>query len=249
MPSLFGSKVLRGLRTPKNESQPLKPSPIPAPQGHDASQRKMARDLWSQAFESLPQSDREILCPDEEEGTPGDKASQLAAVGKIRELTVTRYEEYTRRGWQSKKSDKSRETNAKTEVRKIMCAALQFDDIVTAGLKLDPTGYGTIVWGVLSGVLTLVQNDKDRADAVFHSAAVLAGYLPKYAIIEDHYRDRQTQEQDAFEDQIRDVYTSILKYAVCVQQQLNLSLPGNPSPSSLSHDHCPNADRNRSDQD
>lgn len=117
----------------------------------------------------------------------------------------------------------------------IICAALQFDDIVKAGLKFDPSGYGMIVWGVLSGVLTLVQNDKNRADAVFESAAVLARFLPKYAIIEDHYRDRQTQEQKAFEDRIRNVYASILKYAACVQKQLDLSIAGTAFPSLLSH--------------
>ncbi|KAG6355225.1 hypothetical protein INS49_004306 [Diaporthe citri] len=118
-----------------------------------------------------------------------------------------------------------------------MCAALQFDDIVKVGLMFDPSGYGTIVWGVLSGVLKLVQNDKNRADAVFESAAVLAKFLPKYAIIEDHYRDRQTQEQKAFEDQIRNVYASILKYSACVQKQLDLSIAGRLSESFCTVDN------------
>ncbi|KAL2285764.1 hypothetical protein FJTKL_07491 [Diaporthe vaccinii] len=107
-----------------------------------------------------------------------------------------------------------------------MCAALKFDSIVKAGLKFDPSGYGTTVWGVLSGVLTLVQNDKDRADAVFDSVEVLATFLPKYAIIEDHYLDRKTQHRNRFEDQIKNVYISILKYAARVQKELNRSLAG-----------------------
>lgn len=142
------------------------------------------------------------------------------------DLTEVKYQEYCKRGWHTKKGDTTKETNIKVKAKEIMCAALQFDGIVKAGLKFDPSGYGMTVWGVLSGVLTLVQNDKDRANAVFDSAAVLARYLPKYAIIEDHYRDRQTQQQKAFEDQIRNVYTSILKYAACVQKQLDISVAG-----------------------
>lgn len=113
--------------------------------------------------------------------------------------------------------------------KEIMCAALQFKEIVDAGLKFDPSGYGTIVWGVLSGALTLVKNDKDKIDAVFDSAAAMARFLPKYAIIEDHYRDRPTQDQNVFEDQIVQVYLAILKYAACVQKELNRSVTGNTS--------------------
>lgn len=115
-----------------------------------------------------------------------------------------------------------------------MCSALQFRDIVDAGLKFDASGYGTIVWGVLSGMLTLVRNDKEKADAVFDSAAVMSRFLPKYAIVEDHYRDTPTQEQIVFEDQIEQVYVAILKYAVCVQKELNQSVAGNVSSSSPS---------------
>jgi Cdc6-like AAA superfamily ATPase len=88
---------------------------------------------------------------------------------------------------------------------------------------------------VLSGVLKLVQNDKEKVDAVFDSAAVMARFLPKYAIIEDHYRDRPTQEQKAFEDRIKEVYGAILMYSACVQKELNRSITGNTPtlPTSL----------------
>lgn len=174
-----------------------------------------------------------MLRPADGYRTDGDETSQLAAVEKIRELTEFKYKEYCKRGWHTKKGEASMDTNVKIRAQEIMCAALRFGDIVQAGLKFDPSGYGTTVWGVVSGVLTLVENDKERADAVFNSAAVLARFLPKYAIIEHHYRDRQTQEQTALEDQIREVYSSILKYAACVKKQLNMSLAGNSFPGSL----------------
>ncbi|KAK7731919.1 hypothetical protein SLS63_005217 [Diaporthe eres] len=131
---------------------------------------------------------------------PRDKASQLTAVARVKELTEVKYEEYCKRGWHTKKGDTTKETNIKIKARDIMCAALKFDSIVKAGLMFDPS--------------------------VFDSVAVLGKILPKYAIIEHHYRDRQTQEHQAFEDQIRDVYICILKYTACVQQELFLSPAG-----------------------
>ena len=239
MPSWFKSKKSRGFKSPTDDhashvlgagrdptTTPHAPGREFIPQGYNTSQEKVARDLWSEAFASLARDDQEILRPSNGDGATGDKTSRLAAVEKVMELTESRYEEYCKHGWHTKKGDTTRETNIKIKAQEIMCAALQFDDIVKAGLKFDPSGYGTTVWGVLSGALKLVQNDKDRADAVFDSAAVLAVFLPRYAIIEDHYRDRKTKEQEAFEDQIKNVYASILKYAACVQGQLNLSLAG-----------------------
>ena len=124
-----------------------------------------------------------------------------------------------------------------------MCSAMYFKSIVDAGLKFDPSGYGTIVWGVLSGVLTLVQNDKEKVDAVFDSAAVIARFLPRYAIIEAHYRDEPTLEQTAFENQIEHVYAAILRFAACVQKELNRSVAGTFSFNSLQFHLEANVDR------
>lgn len=241
MPSLFGSKRFKdlSLKSPTDSHASQVPwsgatlSPTSQVSSRDTPplspyvpQEKVVRDLWSEAFASLPENDQQILRPADQDGTPADRAAQLATVEKVMELTEVKYKDYCKRGWHTRRGDTTKETNIKIKAKEIMCAALQFDDIVKAGLKFDPSGYGTTVWGVLSGVMTLVQNDKNRADAVFDSAAVLARYLPKYAIIEDHYRDRKTQEQKFFEDQIKNVYTSILRFTACVQKELNISIAG-----------------------
>lgn len=248
MRSLFKHKKVEGSKSPAERehaggaqrlgSEPAARSPaanqaVP-PQGNNPPQKNVTRDLWSEAFAFLSQEDREILRPAGTDGKPGDAISQRVAVEKAMEITEIKYEEYCRRDWHTKKGDTTKETNVRIRAKEIMCSALQFKDIVDAGLKFDPSGYGTIVWGVLSGVLTLVQNDKEKVDAVFDSAAVMARFLPKYAIIEDHYRDRPTQEQNAFEDQIEQVYVAILNYAACVQKELNRSVAGNISSSSPS---------------
>jgi hypothetical protein len=107
------------------------------------------------------------------------------------------------------------------KAKEIIYSVLQFKDIIDAGLKFNPSGYRLIIWGVLSGMLTLMKNDKEKLDTVFNSAVLITRFLPKYPIIKDHYRDRPTQEQNAFEDQIKQVYVTVLKYATCVQKELN----------------------------
>ena len=199
------------------------------PQDNNPLHKKVARDLWSEAFASLSQENREVLRPAGRDEKPGDATSQLIAVEKVMELTKVKYGEYCSRGWHTKKGDTAKETNVRIKAKEIMCSVLQLKDIMDAGLKFDPSDYGKIVWGVLSGVLTLVQNNKEKVDAVFDSAAVIAKFLPKYAIIEDYSRDRPTQEQNAFEDQIEQVYIAILKYAACVQKELNRPVAGDIS--------------------
>ena len=217
-------------------SQRLGPEPDarkPAVSSQDNKSLKAPRDLWDEAFVSLSQEDRNALQPPRSAGRASDIMSRQMEVEKVIELTEIKYKEYCRRGWHTKKGDVSKETNVRIKAKETMCSAMQFKTFVDASLKFDPSGYGTIVWGVLSGVLTLVQNDKDKVDAVFDSAAVVARYLPRYAIIEAHYRDRPTQEQTAFENQIMHVYAAILKYAACVQKELNRSVAGNISFNSL----------------
>lgn len=218
---------------PKLADSPPTATPVVPPQGTSPPQTNVPRDLWSEAFATLSLEDREFLRPDSRDEKPSDASSQLAAVENVMEHTAAKYKEYSQRGWHTKKGDTTKETNVRVKAKDIMCSALQFKNVVDAGLKFDPTGYGTIVWGVVSGLLTLVHNDKEGVEAVFNSAAVMARFLPKYAIIENHYRDKPTQEQNAFEDQIEQVYVAILKYAACVQKELNRSVGGNIS-SALS---------------
>lgn len=141
-------------------SPPTATQAVP-PQGNSPPQTNVPRDLWSEAFATLSPEDREFLRPVGGDEKPSDASSQLAAVEDVMERTEVKYKEYSQRGWHTKKGDTTKETNIRVKAKDIMCSALQFKNIVDAGLKFDPTGYGTIVWGVVSGLLTLVQNDKE----------------------------------------------------------------------------------------
>jgi len=121
---------------------------VPAPTQH--------RDLWKEAFDSLDESQRNSL---EDESTRSKKSS-LDIVDSVIDLTENEYKDYCTRGWHISKGDKTRETNVRIQAKVILCSALQFKDVIEAGLKFDPSGYGTIAWGVISGGLQLLQNER-----------------------------------------------------------------------------------------
>ena len=184
------------------------------------------RDLWKEAFDSLSQPKRNLLQTSNNDDSKGNLPSKVNVVENVIEVTQSRYEEYCKHGWHTRRGDKTRETNVRILAKETLCSALVFKEIVDQGLKFDPSGYGTMVWGVVSGVLTLIQNDRDRAEAVFGASAVMAKILPKYAVVEAHYRDRLTQEHRAFENRVQDVYVAILEYAAEVRKELNTSVAG-----------------------
>jgi hypothetical protein len=193
--------------------------------GSDTSKPQL-RNLWDEAFGSLSEDQRDVLQPRGKDGKREPTDSAEAVVETVVQCTEKEYEGYCSRRWHTKKGDKTRETNVRLQAKDVLCSALQFKDIIDAGLKFDPTGYGTIVWGVVGGVLLLLQNDKDRVEAVFDSAAVMARLLPKYAVVEAHYRDWKTDRQKEFEDRIVDVYTAILRYAGEAKKGLGISKAG-----------------------
>ena len=159
MPSFFRHKKDNDPKSPAegnhaSEVQMLGPVPVARPptvnqvdppQGNNPPQEKVARGLWSEAFASLSQKDCEVLRPAGRDGEPGDAMSKRVAVEKVMELTEAKYEEYCRRGWHMKKGNTAKETNVRIKAKEIMCSVLQFKVIVDAGLKFDPSGYGTLV--------------------------------------------------------------------------------------------------------
>lgn len=187
---------------------------------------KAPRDLWKEAFDVLSQKDRDALRAPDANVSQGDASSKIAAIEEVIGVTERKYEEYCQRGWYTKKGDTTRETNMRIRTKEILCSALEFKHIVDQGLKFDPSGYGTIVWAAVSGALTLMQNDKDKMEAIYDSAAVMTAILPKYAIIESQYRDQPTQEQAAFENRILDLYADLLRYAAHIKAKENHSSAG-----------------------
>lgn len=222
--SFFGKKGHEQVATPSSAPSTKSASTIPK-HGTDAS-KPQRRNLWAEAFDKLPEDQRDVLQPRGKDSKREPTGSTEAVVETVIGYTEKEYKDYCSRGWHTKKGDKTRETNVRLQAKDVLCSALQFKDLIDAGLKFDPTGYGTIVWGVVGGALQLLQNDKDRVEAVFDSAAVMARLLPKYAVVEAHYRDWKTDRQNDFEDRIVDVYGAILQYAGEAKKGLGISKAG-----------------------
>lgn len=188
----------------------------------DGTANPKVRNLWQEAQEQLSDRQRDILNiskNDEQLKLPDLSDDILETVIK---RTEEEYKNYNLRGWHSKKGDKTRETNVRIQAKEILCSALEFKSFVDSGMKFDPSGYGVIVWTVVSGGLQLLQNDKDRLEAVFDSSAVLSRLLPKYAIVESQYLDWKTDKQKTFEDLIIEVYAALLRYAAEVSIELGI---------------------------
>ena len=120
-----GEAATRGFQRLESELDATNPSRSNArnqaveSQDNNAPQGKVARDLWSEAFASLSQEDRNALQPAGSNGKPGTTLSQQMEVEKVMELTEIKYEEYCRRGWHTKKGDLSKDTNVRIKAKEI----------------------------------------------------------------------------------------------------------------------------------
>ena len=133
-----------------------------------------ARDIWKEAFDSLPQQERDALRAFDENDRKENIPPKIIAVENVIKVTQSEYEEYSKRSWHIRRGDITRETNLRILAKETLISALKFKDIIDQGLKFDPSGYGTVVWVVVSGAMTLVQNDNDRVVAVFGASTVMA---------------------------------------------------------------------------
>jgi hypothetical protein len=215
--------------SPSPITPPSNPGSATASAQSTVTQPKQPRDLWKEAFIALSKDQQDVLQDDADEST----LYSIKTVNSVIELTKKEYKEYCARGWHTKQGHTTPETSVRIQARTILCSALQYKDVVEQGLKFDPTGYGTIVWTVVSGGLQLLQNNADRTDAVFESAGIMSQMLSKYAIVEAQYRDWQLQEQAAFEDRLVAMYIALLQYATDAKLELDKSLAGTQMTPSM----------------
>lgn len=183
------------------------------------------RDLWKVAFDSLDKCQRESL----QNGASMNARDVNHTIDSVIKLTESEYKNYCIRGWHIEKGDKTKGTIMRIWAKEILCSAIRFKDIVDQGLKFDPSGYGTIVWAIVLGGLQLIQNDMDRVEAIFNSAAAMTRILTKYAVVEVQYRDWPIQEQTAFEDRVIAVYSALLLYVAEAKKGLDKSMTGTDS--------------------
>ncbi|KAJ5633790.1 hypothetical protein N7528_001632 [Penicillium herquei] len=91
--------------------------------------------------------------------------------------------------------------DARAKLKNLLGFTFQVQDLITAGLSLDTTGY-----------------DIERHELVMSASEYLAGVLSYYTIIDGSYRLQYTQANERLEDALVEVYVAILKYAAEVEK-------------------------------
>jgi len=116
-------------------------------------QTKRERNLWEEAWNSpeIREGEKEVLSAkvgdEKDNGSPLKSHKDL--VDRVIRQTEDKLVEYKSRGWQIEGRD-GEMINVRDTAKSIMVSILSFKDLVDAGLKFDPTGYGASAWAVIS---------------------------------------------------------------------------------------------------
>ncbi|KAH6846999.1 hypothetical protein B0I37DRAFT_135592 [Chaetomium sp. MPI-CAGE-AT-0009] len=185
----------------------------------EKAETRPLRDFWAEAWNSdeVGKQRRALLKGRKEDRKPAQANSKKLVDGLIAK-TPAKVASYTARwGSDVKKTALGR-------ARSILVSALTVKDLIDAGLKFDPTGYGSAAWAVVSFGLKLVQNDKELMDLTFEACGHLADLMARYSRMEAHYWERKVKNGRPLEDAMVRVYTAILVYAAEVQWSIESSI-------------------------
>ncbi|GMG32421.1 unnamed protein product [Aspergillus oryzae var. brunneus] len=95
------------------------------------------RDLWKEAFESLPDDRKEYL-------RVKNGCSTVDAIDDVISTTKQKYQDWKKRGLKIRRRD-GNDFNFRDSVEKILNFALQVKDIISKAVSFDPTGHGELV--------------------------------------------------------------------------------------------------------
>ena len=140
-----------------NQLQPepsvrVKPTANPRDNGDSITRNRpkydaSVRDLWQAAFDTLTQEEKNDLKGPEPSSDHGQQDSEY--VSDVVTLTKEKCAQYEAAGWHIKRKGKA-DINVRDKAKSLLCSVLTFKDLVDAGLKFDASGYGALVWSVVS---------------------------------------------------------------------------------------------------
>ncbi|KAL3260405.1 hypothetical protein ABHI18_004610 [Aspergillus niger] len=195
----------------KDDKQPPPPSTKDDRVVANAESPTLQRvNLWEVAGENLDENDRKALGLE-------DPSPITDALERVIKTTEEKYREYKEGGLKIRKRDGGH-INVRDSAKNIILHALQTQDIVTKLAAFDPTGHASTAWSVVSIGLSMIKNDIERRDDIFHAAEYLAGILSYYVIVDDQYRERKVESDRGLEDSLVGVYTAVLQYAAEVKR-------------------------------
>ncbi|KAB8212095.1 hypothetical protein BDV34DRAFT_219309 [Aspergillus parasiticus] len=168
------------------------------------------RDLWKEAFESLPDDRRKYL-------KVKDGCSTVDAIDDVISTTKQKYEDWKNEGLKIRRRD-GNDLNVRDSVENILSYALQAKDLISKAVSFDPTGHASTAWSIVSLGLTMVQNDIQRRDAVFAASEYLADTLAYYTLIDMHRRDQNVDSDQNLDNALLGVYSALLDYSAEVNK-------------------------------
>lgn len=95
------------------------------------------RDLWKEAFESLPDDRKEYL-------RVKDGCSTVDAIDDVINTTEQKYKEWKNGGLKIRRRD-GNYLDVRDSVENILSYALQAKDLISKAVSFDPTGHGELV--------------------------------------------------------------------------------------------------------
>ncbi|QMW39186.1 hypothetical protein G4B11_002466 [Aspergillus flavus] len=168
------------------------------------------RDLWKEAFESLPDDRKEYL-------RVKDGCSTVDAIDDVINTTEQKYKEWKNGGLKIRRRD-GNYLDVRDSVENILSYALQAKDLISKAVSFDPTGHASTAWSIVSLGLTMVQNDIQRRDAVFAASEYLADTLAYYISIDTHHRDQNVDSDQNLDNALLGVYSALLDYSAEVNK-------------------------------
>ncbi|KAB8275406.1 hypothetical protein BDV30DRAFT_236772 [Aspergillus minisclerotigenes] len=168
------------------------------------------RDLWREAFESLPDDRKQYL-------KVNDGCSTVDAIEHVINTTEQKYKDWMEGGLKIRRRD-GNDFNVRDSAEKILNCALQAKDLISKAVSFDPTGHASTVWSIVSLGLTMVQNDIQRRDAVFAASEYLADTLAYYTSIDTHRRDQNVDSDENLDNSLLGVYSALLDYSAEVNK-------------------------------
>lgn len=100
-------------------------------------EKPVKRDLWKDAFESLPDDRKEYLRVNE-------GCSTVDAIENVINTTEQKYQEWVEGGLKIRRRD-GNDLNVRDSAEKILNCALQAKDLISKAVSFDPTGHGELV--------------------------------------------------------------------------------------------------------
>ena len=107
---------------------------------------------------------------------------------------------------------------------------MQFKKLVDDAVKLDPTQYAALAWGVVSFGLEAALRHHEMRNQALGSADFLAHLLVRYAAYERLFRSTDAkfepfQELIDFENELLRAYKAVLKYCGAVKEHFTTRIP------------------------